>query len=103
MPGDSLASTRPIYFVDSPAEPFDDGAFTCRRNGRDPMRWAKYLCLVAALQASSIRADDRPPVAHRTDVKADVAVSDDGTMFTLSNGIVSAKINKRNGDLESLV
>ncbi|MEY2879819.1 MAG: hypothetical protein RLZZ15_2199 [Verrucomicrobiota bacterium] len=32
-----------------------------------------------------------------------VTVTDDGAMFTLANGLVTARINKRNGDLESLV
>src|SRR5579885_2059703 len=39
----------------------------------------------------------------RPDAKAPVTVSDDGKTFTLANGIATARVNKRNGDLESLV
>jgi len=39
----------------------------------------------------------------RPDAKTPVTVTDDGKMFTLANGIVTARVNKRNGDLESLV
>ncbi len=59
--------------------------------------------LAAALAAPAARADDGPPAVARPDAKAPVTVNDDGKMFTLANGIVTARVNKRTGDLESLV
>ncbi len=46
---------------------------------------------------------DGPPVLAKPDAKTAVAITDNAGMFTLSNGIVTARINKRNGDLESLI
>lgn len=59
------------------------------------------FALIVPFVATPTRAE--PPAVATSDVRADVTLSDDGTMFTLANGIVTAKINKRNGDLESLV
>ncbi len=42
------------------------------------------------------------PLAARTAEPGPVTVSEDATSFTMSNGIVTAKIAKRNGDLQSL-
>jgi rhamnogalacturonan endolyase len=44
-----------------------------------------------------------PSGAQRAAEPSSVTITDSATMFTLSNGIVTAVINKRNGDLESLV
>src|SRR5262249_8914479 len=60
-------------------------------------------CLGTAFNGPVIRGADTPPVVTKTDVNTAVTVSDDGTMFTLANGVVTVRINKRNGDLESLV
>ena len=57
--------------------------------------------IVLAALTSSLRAVDPAPVIAKPAVNAAVTVKDDGTMFTLENGIVTAPINKRNGDLES--
>ena len=59
--------------------------------------------IAAALAAPTAQASDGPPAVARPDAKTPVTVSDDGKMFTLANGIVTARVNKRNGDLESLV
>jgi rhamnogalacturonan endolyase len=59
--------------------------------------------LAAAFVAPMLRAADSPPAVDRPDTKTPVTVSDDGKMFTLANGIVTARVNKRDGDLESLV
>jgi rhamnogalacturonan endolyase len=63
------------------------------------------LCvlLVAGPAAPGVRAADGPPVVAKSGGKAPVTVTDNGKTFTLANGIVTATINKRNGDLESLV
>jgi hypothetical protein len=68
--------------------------------GRDLLATA---LLAAALAASAARAADGPPAVARPDARTPVTVSDDGKTFTLANGIVTARVNKRNGDLESLV
>ncbi len=47
-------------------------------------------------------ADNRPIVAKVSDIAA-VTVTDNGRAWTLDNGIVKAVINKRNGDMRSLV
>ena len=51
----------------------------------------------------SLRAADVVPIVAKTAVNAPVTVLDDGAFFVLDNGIVTARINRRNGDLESLV
>jgi rhamnogalacturonan endolyase len=68
--------------------------------------WAcrlQALFTFTILSATHLSAADVVPVIAKHDVKTAVTVTDSGTMFTLSNGIVTARINKRNGDLESLV
>jgi rhamnogalacturonan endolyase len=59
--------------------------------------------LAAGLAAPPLRAADGPPVVVKPDAKTPVTITDDGKMFTLDNGVVKATVNKRNGDLESLV
>src|SRR4051794_31014223 len=59
--------------------------------------------LTATLAAPGLRAADGPPVVAKPDGKAPVTITDNGKLFTLDNGIVKAVVNKRNGDLESLV
>lgn len=55
----------------------------------------RFNCLIAAVvclaESAAFAAD------------ADVTVSEDAASFTLSNGIVTAKIAKRNGDIQSLM
>jgi hypothetical protein len=43
------------------------------------------------------------PVMAKPTVSAPVTVTDNGNFFPLSNGVVTVRINKRNGDLESLI
>jgi rhamnogalacturonan endolyase len=64
------------------------------------VRCALFVVLLAAPQ---VCAADGPPVVARPDGKAAVTVVDNGKTFTLDNGIVKVTINKRNGDLDSLV
>src|SRR5437762_9523337 len=63
------------------------------------------LCvlLAAGLAAPGLRAADGPPVVAKPDANAPVTITDDGKTFTLANGVVTAVVNNRNGDLESLV
>jgi rhamnogalacturonan endolyase len=65
------------------------------------MRLSVLLTLVGL--ASSLHAADSAPVIAQAAANAPVTVKDDGTMFILDNGIVTARINKRNGDLEALL
>jgi len=53
--------------------------------------------------AASLSATEAAPVVAKSAANAAVTVKDDGTMFILENGIVTAHINKRNGDLEKLI
>ena len=43
------------------------------------------------------------PVVSKPDVSAPVTVVDNGTTWTLDNGIVKATINKRSGNMASLI
>ena len=58
---------------------------------------------VPATAALSLHAADIAPVVAKSVISSAVTVKDDGAMFILENGIVTARINKRNGDLESLI
>jgi rhamnogalacturonan endolyase len=49
------------------------------------------------------RGADPAPVVAKAATNAPVTVTDAGRIWTLDNGIVKASINKRNGDLESLI
>ena len=66
----------------------------------------KVMGLAAVLAGGSAavpaRAADEVVVA-RPAGNVPVKVADEGNAFTLSNGIVTATINKRNGDLETLI
>ena len=68
--------------------------------------WKLGRSVVSAFLAlatmSALHAADAPPVVAKPDAKAAVSITENGTTFTLANGIVTARINKRNGDLESL-
>lgn len=67
----------------------------------------RLVVLIASALASVLPAlHAAEPAAVRvakSTVKTPVTVKDDGTMFILDNGIVTARINKRNGDLETLM
>jgi rhamnogalacturonan endolyase len=56
-----------------------------------------------ALAVPALRAADGPPVVAKPDVNAAVTVTDSGGAWILDNGIVKATINKRNGNMTSLV
>ena len=58
--------------------------------------------LAATLAVPVLRAADGPVVA-KPDTKTGVTITDNGKQFSLTNGVVTARINKRNGDLESLI
>ena len=59
--------------------------------------------IILATLLPSLRAADAAPVVAKPVGTAAVTVTDDGTTFILANGIVTAHINKRNGDLEKLL
>jgi rhamnogalacturonan endolyase len=64
------------------------------------------LVVVAASAVSVSRAAAAEPAgaaADRVPANSPVKISETDDQFTLENGIVTARINKRNGDLESLV
>jgi rhamnogalacturonan endolyase len=56
-----------------------------------------------ALAAPALRAADGPPMVAKPDANAAVTVTDNGTAWTMDNGIVKATISKRNGNMTSLV
>jgi rhamnogalacturonan endolyase len=62
-----------------------------------------HALLVVLIAPALLAADTAAPVAEKSEVKAAVTVTDNGTTWTLNNGIVKATVNKRNGDLEALV
>jgi rhamnogalacturonan endolyase len=55
------------------------------------------------LAVAELRAADSTPVVAKPDAKTAVTITESDTMFTLNNGVVAARVNKRNGDLESLI
>jgi rhamnogalacturonan endolyase len=55
------------------------------------------------LAAPGLRANNSPPMVAKSDARAPVTIADDGGTFRLANGVVKAVVNKRTGDLESLV
>jgi rhamnogalacturonan endolyase len=59
--------------------------------------------LATVTAVPTLHAAEPPPLVSRSDARTAVTVTDLGTMFALTNGVVSARINKRNGDMESLV
>jgi rhamnogalacturonan endolyase len=59
--------------------------------------------LSLALAAPALRAADGPPVVAKPDATAPVTVTDNGTTWTMDNGIIQATINKRNGNMPRLV
>ena len=75
--------------------------------GGTASRSAQIVLLASLLEAATsvpaLHAADPPPAVSRSDNKTPVTVIDRGSTFALSNGIVTARINKRNGDLESLI
>src|SRR6476660_6607664 len=58
--------------------------------------------LFAGLELAILTTHAQPAVA-KPDAQAAVTLAEDGRNWTLDNRIVKAVINKRNGDLESLV
>jgi rhamnogalacturonan endolyase len=56
-----------------------------------------------ALAVPALRAADGPPVVAKPEVNAAVTVADNEGAWILDNGIVKATINKRNGNMTSLV
>ena len=68
-----------------------------------PRRLAALATLVVATLLPSLSAADAAPTVARPAASTPVTVKDDEKSFTLDNGIVTARINKRNGDLESFL
>ena len=62
-----------------------------------------FILAAGALTAPALRAADAPPVVAKSRVTANVSVTDNGSSWTLSNGIVKVTVNKRTGDLSSLI
>src|SRR5579872_2801765 len=69
---------------------------------KTPLSVLTSAIFIATLHVLVVSAAD-PPVISKPDTKTSVAITENGTSFALTNGIVAARINKRNGDLESLV
>jgi len=69
-----------------------------------PFQLLAAVAVIAAnaLPLSSSSADAAPSVA-KPGVSIAVTVKDDGRQWTLDNGIVKAVINKRNGEMQSLI
>src|SRR5206468_5415805 len=63
------------------------------------------LCafITVTLMIGRARGADSAPVVAKAATSAPVTVTDAGRTWTLDNGIVKASINKRNGDLGSLI
>jgi rhamnogalacturonan endolyase len=59
--------------------------------------------LSALLLAPALRADASAPTVATSPVNPAVTVAQDDKTFTLANGIVTARVNKRTGNLESLL
>ncbi|MCX6951852.1 MAG: polysaccharide lyase family protein [Verrucomicrobia bacterium] len=68
------------------------------------LAWLAALAFSTAFSPALPAADAvAAPVVATPSVTAPVTVQDDGPTFTLANGIVTARINKKNGDLEALI
>lgn len=61
------------------------------------------LLAIAVSIAGSLRAADDAPAVARPLAGAAVSVRDNDKAFTLDNGIVTARVNKRTGDIEALI
>jgi rhamnogalacturonan endolyase len=69
-----------------------------------PLRHLVAFTLALAILATpALRADDSPPVVATPSSNTPVTVTDNGNSWTLDNGIVKATINKRTGNVSSLV
>ena len=60
-----------------------------------------FLALLAAAPAPA--ADASAPAVAKPNANTPVTVKDDGAIFILDNGVVTARINQRSGDLEALI
>jgi hypothetical protein len=61
------------------------------------------LTLAGSLLALSTTAQSGAPVIEKLPGEAPVTVASDGGYYTLSNGVVTARINMRTGDLENVI
>ena len=86
-------------------KPNDEHMSHTRKFVRPLLKLAGHL--VVAVLATTIvpasRGTDGPPSVAKADATTGVTIVDDGKMYTLANGVVTARVNKRNGDLESLI
>ena len=69
------------------------------------LRWLVFFNAVLVLLAAKapVRAADPLPTIAKLELDAPVTITDEGRFWTLDNGIVKATINKRNGNMTSLV
>ncbi len=74
-----------------------------RRNYHASKFGLPALCILCAVVSGECLTASADPVVARVGAQTAVTLADDGRFWTLDNGIVKAVINKRNGDLESLV
>jgi rhamnogalacturonan endolyase len=56
-----------------------------------------------ALAVPSLPAADGPPVVAKPNVNAPVTVTDNGSVWTMDNGIIKAAILKANGNMQTIV
>ena len=77
----------------------------CPRSVRflGPFRLAGISLFLAGAALRAADSSPAAPVVAKPNSAAAVTVKADDTGFTLDNGLVTARINRRNGDLESLV
>ncbi len=69
-----------------------------------PLSSLRLLIAFAVISAAPIlRAAEAAPVVAKPASNAPVTVTDDDKFFTLANGIATARINKRTGEMASLV
>jgi rhamnogalacturonan endolyase len=67
-----------------------------------PAPRALFAAVGLLLGSALLRAADGPPAVARPAGSAPVTVTDANNYFILANGIVSARVNKRTGDLEGV-
>ena len=66
-------------------------------------RLLQLIAFAVISAAPVLRAAEAAPVVAKPASNSPVTVTDDGKFFTLANGIVTARINRRTGEMASLI